>query len=191
VNFRRIVLCGRSQSFISIDVTLANELSSIWFNLAPVSHLVWRTCVSDPDTFLRLAHLYASQWIPVHILCRAYIDEIDVFSACSCGTERCHRRKIVRNVKKADGRNYALKDPNLADIKLSCLFGARVVESCLDHIPIAFGNRGDDADMRQLAPWALPRRSMHLEMVCECLGAYFFSTTPTVCGFRVSAPEIV
>jgi hypothetical protein len=56
-----------------------------------------------------LAHLYVSQWIPVYILCRACIDEIDVFAAGSCGTERCHQRRIVRNVKKANGYKRTLK----------------------------------------------------------------------------------
>jgi hypothetical protein len=49
-----------------------------------------------------LAHLYASQWIPAYILCRADVDEIDVFAAGSCGTERCHHR---RNSKDANGHN--------------------------------------------------------------------------------------
>ncbi len=92
-----------------IDITLANELPSLWVNLTKISHLVWRTCVKDPDTFPWLAHLYASQWIPIYILCRDCIDEINVFAAGSCGTERRHRTKIARDVKKADGRNCTLK----------------------------------------------------------------------------------
>jgi hypothetical protein len=56
-----------------------------------------------------LAHLYASQWIPAYILCRAYVDEIDVFAAGSCGSERCHHRRIARNAKKANGHNCILK----------------------------------------------------------------------------------
>jgi len=103
MNHRRIVLCGRSQRFVSIDVTLANELPILWVNPTNISHLVWKTCVKGPEMVLWLAHLYASQWIPAYILCRANIDEIDVFAAGSCGTERCHHRRIARNSKKAKG----------------------------------------------------------------------------------------
>jgi hypothetical protein len=90
INHRRIVLCNRSQRFVSIDVALANKLSTLWINLTEISHLMWKTCIKDLEMMPRLAHLYVSQWIPVYILCRTCMDEIDVFAAGSCGTERCH-----------------------------------------------------------------------------------------------------
>lgn len=41
-NHRRIVLCNRSQRFVSIDVALANELSTLWVDLTKISHLMWK-----------------------------------------------------------------------------------------------------------------------------------------------------
>jgi hypothetical protein len=66
-------------------------------------------------------------------------------------------------------------DPNLADIK-----------SC----PIAFENHGDDADMRQLAAVGVAKKKYALRKG-EPTWMHFFLATPTFCGFRVSAPEIV
>jgi hypothetical protein len=93
INHWRIVLCNRSQRFVSIDVALANKLSSLWINLTKISHLMWKTCIKDLEMIPRLAHLYVSQWIPVYILCCVCIDEIDVFAAGSCRAERCHAQE--------------------------------------------------------------------------------------------------
>ena len=131
-----------------IDITLANELPSLWVNLTKISHLVWRTCVKDPDTFPWLAHLYASQWIPIYILCRDCIDEINVFAAGSCGTERRHRTKIARDVKKADGRNCTLKWTLILPFRGASVTLSEVIAS---HSRSAFENQRRCGHMRQLA----------------------------------------
>ena len=75
--------------------------------------------------------------------------------------------------RKADGRNYALKWTLIRGcLALSGPVPPRILSR--SHTPIAFENRRDDGDsMRQLA-------------LSGCT-----VTTPTFCGFRVSAPEIV
>ena len=48
----------------------------------------------------------------------------------------------------------------------------RVIGSCLDHIPIAFENHGDDADMKQLAAVGVAKKKMHSERSNQNLDAF-------------------
>jgi hypothetical protein len=116
---RRIVLRGRSQRFISIDVTLADKLSSLWVNSTKISHLDGEnmrqrsgddSAASPPIRFSVSQLTYLAEAAELILMRSTYLLQ------ARFGLRNAITRGLREKQRKKPGHNCTLQvGPNLAD----------------------------------------------------------------------------